>query len=154
MGKLCKDEGKGHQIPLNPIGVVEVLLYSFINLGVRWGGWSTPRPCRFAPWKEARYLSYRRLGGPQDPSGNGFDSPTFQPVASRCTYWTIPAHRLGNQWRANLELYRRNYMCAYLIRYLGNCKEGLGRTNKYRNQNGRFSGSVLNFRLQLQNFKP
>jgi hypothetical protein len=24
-------------------------LYSFFNLGNRWGGWSTPRPGRFTP---------------------------------------------------------------------------------------------------------
>jgi len=28
---------------------VEVQLYSFSNLGVRWGGWPTPRPVRFNP---------------------------------------------------------------------------------------------------------
>ena len=29
------------------IGGVEVELYSFFNLGARWGGWLTPRPGRF-----------------------------------------------------------------------------------------------------------
>ena len=28
------------------------MLYSFFNLGARWGGWSTPRPGRFTPGKE------------------------------------------------------------------------------------------------------
>jgi hypothetical protein len=28
---------------------VEVYLYSFLNLGARWGGWSTSRPGRFTP---------------------------------------------------------------------------------------------------------
>jgi hypothetical protein len=28
---------------------VEVGLYSFLNLGARWGGWSKPRPGRFTP---------------------------------------------------------------------------------------------------------
>ena len=27
-------------------------LYSLFNLGARWGGWSTPRSGRFAPWKD------------------------------------------------------------------------------------------------------
>jgi hypothetical protein len=27
----------------------EVYLYSFFNLGARWGGWSKPRPDRFTP---------------------------------------------------------------------------------------------------------
>jgi len=31
---------------------VEVYLYSFFNLGVRWGGWSTPLPDHFTPWKD------------------------------------------------------------------------------------------------------
>jgi len=54
------------------------------------GGWSTPRPGRFTPGKETRYPFYRRLSGPQGRSGlvrkisptPGFDSRTFQPVAS------------------------------------------------------------------------
>jgi hypothetical protein len=33
------------------------------------GGWSTPRPGRFIPWKETRYPLYRRLGGSQGLSG-------------------------------------------------------------------------------------
>ena len=43
---------------------------------------------------------YTRLGGPQGRSGRvwksfplpGFDTRTVQPVASRYTDWTIPAH--------------------------------------------------------------
>jgi hypothetical protein len=27
-------------------------IYSFFNLSARWGGWSTPRPGRFTPWKD------------------------------------------------------------------------------------------------------
>jgi hypothetical protein len=46
------------------------------------------------------YPLYRRLGGPQDRSGQlwkilpppGFDPRTVQPVASRCTDYAIPAH--------------------------------------------------------------
>jgi hypothetical protein len=34
-------------------GGVEVQLYSFFNLGARWGGWSTPPPGRrFTPIKD------------------------------------------------------------------------------------------------------
>jgi hypothetical protein len=33
------------------------------------GGWLTPRPGRFTPEKETRYLLYRRLGGPQGRCG-------------------------------------------------------------------------------------
>ena len=38
-------------------------LYSFFNLGARWGGWSTPRPGGFTRGKETR------LGVPQRQSG-------------------------------------------------------------------------------------
>ena len=56
-------------------------------------------PAALAPGKETRYLSYRRLGGPQGRSGQvrkispplGFDLRTAQPVASRYTDWAIPA---------------------------------------------------------------
>ena len=48
-----KGKGKGKVHPYNrsrmPRGGVEVQPYSFFNLGDRWGGWSTPRPCRFNP---------------------------------------------------------------------------------------------------------
>jgi hypothetical protein len=75
---------------------VEVELYSFFNLGARWGGWSTPRPGRFTLGKEVRYPLYRRLGGPQGRSGRvrkispppGFDPQTVQPIAS---HYAIPA---------------------------------------------------------------
>jgi len=30
-----------------PKGGVDIWLLSFLNLGARWGGWSTPRPGRF-----------------------------------------------------------------------------------------------------------
>jgi hypothetical protein len=30
---------------------VEAQLYSFFNLGARWGGWSAPRPGRVTPGK-------------------------------------------------------------------------------------------------------
>ena len=28
------------------------IIHSFFNPGVRWGGWSTPRPEGFTPWKD------------------------------------------------------------------------------------------------------
>ena len=60
-----------------------------LTLALDEGGWSTPRPGRFTPWKETRYPLYRRLGGPQGRSGRvlkispppGFDPRTVQPVA-------------------------------------------------------------------------
>ena len=62
------------------------------------GGWSTPRPGRFATGKETLYLLYRRLGGPQGRServrkiSTVFDPRTVQPVASCYTDCAIPAH--------------------------------------------------------------
>ena len=78
------------------------MLYSFFNLGARWGGCSTSRFDRFIPGKETRYPLYRRLGRPQDRSGRvrkispppGFDPRTIQPVASRYTDYAIPTHEL------------------------------------------------------------
>jgi hypothetical protein len=46
-------------------GGIDVELYSFFNLGTRWGGWSAPYPGRFTPRKETSFLFYRRLGGPE-----------------------------------------------------------------------------------------
>jgi hypothetical protein len=54
------------------------------------------------PPVKTRYPFYRRLGGPQRQSKRvqkistlpGFDPCTVQPVASRYTEWTIPAHSL------------------------------------------------------------
>ena len=82
-----------------PRGGVEVQLYSFFNLGARWGEWLTPRLGRFTPMKETRYPLYRRLDGPQGRSGPvrkihtppEFDPRTVQLVASRCTHYVIPA---------------------------------------------------------------
>jgi len=43
-------------------------LYLSMNSALDRGGWSTPRPGRFTPGREIRYL-YRKLGGPQGQSG-------------------------------------------------------------------------------------
>ena len=61
-------------------------------------GGQRPAPAALPPGK-TRYLLYRRLGGPQGPSGwvrkvsppPEFDSRTIQPVASRYTDWAILA---------------------------------------------------------------
>ena len=63
------------------------------------GGWSMPRPSCFTP-RKTQYPLCRRLGGPQGQSGRvwkispppGFDPQTVQPVTSRYTDCTIPAH--------------------------------------------------------------
>ena len=56
-------------------------------------------PAALPPGK-TQYPLYRRLGGPQGPSGRvrkisptpGFDALTVQPVARSYTDWAIPAH--------------------------------------------------------------
>jgi hypothetical protein len=71
----------------------DVKLYSFLNLGARWG-WvfnATSRPL-YPPGK-TRYPLYRRLGGPQGRPERerkispppGFDPHVIQPVAVRYT---------------------------------------------------------------------
>ena len=45
-----------------PKGWVKVCVYSFFNLGAKWGVWSTLRHCRITPGKETRYPLYRRPG--------------------------------------------------------------------------------------------
>jgi hypothetical protein len=75
-----------------------VMLYSFLNLGARWGGWSTPHPGLFTRGKTRSPL-YRRLGGPQGRSGQvrkispplGFDPRTVQPFANLYTVYAISA---------------------------------------------------------------
>jgi hypothetical protein len=76
-----------------PEGGVEVLPYSFFNIGARLCGSSSLRPGRFTLEKETRYPLYRRLGGPQSRSGRvrnlspppGFD-PRTVPVRSESLY--------------------------------------------------------------------
>ena len=43
-------------------------VYSFLNLGARWGGWLRQAPATLPPGKTQHPL-YRRLGGPQGRSG-------------------------------------------------------------------------------------
>ena len=76
----------GHE---RPHGGVDVLLYSFFDLGARWGGWSTLRPARFTPGKDSVPILQEAGWAPP-----GFDPRTVQPVASRYTDWAIPTHGL------------------------------------------------------------
>jgi len=64
----------------------------FHDRGTRRGEWSAARPGRTLPPGMTRYPFYRRLGGPQGPSGRaenlvptGIRSRTVQPVVSRYT---------------------------------------------------------------------
>jgi hypothetical protein len=91
------DDSKGKVHPRTGHESSEGGIYSFFNLGVRWG-WVvnvTPRAFYSAPppGKETRYPLYRKLGGPQGRCGRvrkitpppGFNPPTIQPVASGYT---------------------------------------------------------------------
>ena len=78
---------KGHKCPEGKYRYSATLsLTSALDVG----GWLTPRPGRFTPRKETRYLLYRRLGGPQDRCRQTrnispppeFDPRTVHPVAS------------------------------------------------------------------------
>jgi hypothetical protein len=74
---------------------LEVLLYSFFNLGARWVGWSKPRPGRITSeidavlivlgsWASSRIgVDGREKSRPHRDSIPG----TAQPIASRCTDW-------------------------------------------------------------------
>ena len=71
---------------------VEIYLYSFFNLGARWGGWSTPRHGRFTPGKDPVPIVQEAGWSPgpvwtdtENRAPTEFDPRTVQPVASRHT---------------------------------------------------------------------
>jgi hypothetical protein len=93
LGRLPLYRHWGSVQAVRPIGGVEVYLYHFLTTALEEGEGSASRPgCSLPPGK-TRYPLYRRLGGPQDRSGQvrkilpplGFDPRTVQPVASRYT---------------------------------------------------------------------
>ena len=79
---------KENNILWRPRVGVMVKLYTLFNFGTRWGGWSTPPPCRCTPGKENQHPYYIRLGGPWGPSGRvlkalplqGLETRTIQPI--------------------------------------------------------------------------
>jgi hypothetical protein len=75
----------------------------FLTSALEGGEGSASCPSRTLPPGKTRYPLYRRLGRPQDRSGEvrkispspGFDPRTVQPVGSRCTdYATRPTNKL------------------------------------------------------------
>jgi hypothetical protein len=86
---------------VRPIGEVEVQLYPLMTTALEGGEGSASGPGRFLPPGKTRYPLYRRLSGPPGRCGQvreispspGFDPRTVQPVASRYTYWAMPAHQ-------------------------------------------------------------
>jgi hypothetical protein len=99
------------------------LLY-FQTSALERGERSASRPGRFLPPRKIRYQLYRRLGGPQDRSGQvrkistppGFDPRTVKPVVSRYIDWaTRPDHERQNLlvnrkllWKAPSSLEQRD----------------------------------------------
>ena len=80
--------------PKSSVGAM-VWLYSFFNLGTRWGGWSMSCPCEkdwvpvvqeagCVPWPV--WVVWKILPPP------GFDPWTMQPVVSHYAYYTVPVH--------------------------------------------------------------
>ena len=71
--RRLEGKGKGKVHPLNrprrPKGRVEVYLYSFLNLGARWGVGGQRHAPVALPAGKTRYPLYRRLVGPQGRSG-------------------------------------------------------------------------------------
>ena len=90
-----------YNTPRRPRGGVDVYLYSFINLGVRWG-WvvnTTPRPHYPQEWPGTHCL-WGRVGPRAGMDGcrtsrppPRYDPRTVQPVANRCTDCAVPAHQ-------------------------------------------------------------
>ena len=94
-------KGKGHPITGHEGPQVEYRYSSTLSLTSAPYGVGGQRHASAAlPPRKNRYPLYRRLGGPQDRSGQvrkisplpGLDPRTVQPVASRYTDWAIPAH--------------------------------------------------------------
>jgi hypothetical protein len=87
----------GHEGPEGELRYSSTLsLTSVVDVSGR----SAPCPGYFAPRKETWYPLCRKLGGPNGWSGQvwkispppGFDPQTIQPLSSRYTNYSIPAH--------------------------------------------------------------
>ena len=90
-----------YNLPWRHRGRVEILLYSFSNLGITWGWWLTPRPDRFIlvydPVPIVREVGW--APGPvwtcaENLAPTKIRSLIVQPVASRYIDWAVQAHPL------------------------------------------------------------
>jgi hypothetical protein len=85
-------------------GEVELYIYSFFNLGARWGLVVNATPQLFYLRVKTQYPLYRRLSGPQSQSGwawkispsPGFDSRTVQPFIMDLI-WALHMYLLWTQ---------------------------------------------------------
>ena len=97
-------------------------LYSFVNLGARWGGWSTPRHGRFNRGKENRYPLHKRLDGPRtglngrgkSPPPPGYDPRTVQPERF-ATGWTVRLSNPGGGEMVSKTNYSEISMCLSIV---------------------------------------
>jgi hypothetical protein len=91
----------------------------FLDLGTRRVEGSASRPGRFLPPGKNRYPWYRRLGGPQDRSGQvrkispppGFDPRTFQPVPV-----AIPPELPAHYYKLTASKCFEHYLLIYRMR--------------------------------------
>ena len=92
---------------VRPTGGVELWLYPFMTTALEGDEGSASRPGRSLPPGKTRYPLYRRLGGPQDRSGQvrkisfappDWDPRTFQPVASHYTDYATRPTAWSKKW--------------------------------------------------------
>jgi len=96
----------------------------FHDHGTRRGEESASRPGRSLPPGKTWYPLYRRLGGPQGPSGQvrkisrppGFDPRTVQPVASRYSDWaTRTAHNHKHKWKIRMKVFDKSHVVSATV---------------------------------------
>jgi hypothetical protein len=96
-------------------------IYSFFNLGARWGRVTNATLRSLYSRGKTRYPLYRRAGGLQSRSGRvqktspppGFDPRTVNRVASRYTDWAIPAPKHLWLTMKNTTINRQNNASAH-----------------------------------------
>jgi hypothetical protein len=96
------------------MGVV-LQLYSFLNLGARWGGWSSARAGRLTHEKETPYPLYRTLGGPQGLSRRLRENwVTYANVVHNSCYIKRHCYMFRRLSHCHGDSYRYNLFGCYL----------------------------------------
>jgi len=103
-------------------------LYSFFNLGARWGQVFNPTPRPLHPRERDPLPIVKEVGVPHGhfglaqkiPSPPGLDSRTVQPVASRYTDWALSPHATLYYIASYHIIYHIiwYYMIYYIISYI------------------------------------